>query len=207
MNLNDYKTLLISIAIFLIFISFIPVFSEYVNHKTNEYFSLSILGKNGVAENYFSFNDNQVGTDEKMDWIVNVDNKMGSLQYVKLIFKLINSSELNDNILCISNPKDKIYEISKLIESNENLEEKIQWYISEVERDEKYVVIKKMVFNDNEFETNLMSLEGQDFIFLVELWVYDPQKSEFIFGWNKNDQQECLSNKIWFNIQRTGGVG
>jgi len=203
MSLNKYKIIIILAVSALILGTNYSLLSNYYNNNSEEFFSLYTLDKDGTTNNYFMENSDVI-VGNVTDWTIAVENKMGNIQYVKILIKIFNSSNMNDDIYsCIPNSNPVLYQREHYILDDNKWDHNIKWYIKEVENNNNVTEIKEIVINQQIIYTSIFSNNSEDFIFLIELWPYDIESAhidKYSFAWESNGRPDCTWNKIWFNV-------
>lgn len=203
MSLNKYKIIIILTVSVLILGTNYSLLYKYFNINSEDFFSLYTLDKDGTTNNYF-IEDSDIIVGNTTDWTITVENKMENVQYVKLIIKIFNSSNMNDDIYSgIPNSNPILYQREHYILDNNKWDHNIQWHIKEIEINNNVTEIKKIVINQQEITTSIFNDNSEDFIFLIELWPYNIKSTrvdKFMFTWESNGTPDCTWNKIWFNV-------
>jgi uncharacterized membrane protein len=192
------------IAIFII-LSAIYISIAYATlsfRDSEEFISMSTLGSNMLAGDYYPNSNSNIKIGNELRWFVEIYNRMDKAEYIAIRVKILNSTDIapNDNEHAPS-PINHIYEIKKVIKSNETLTFPLTWRIDAIERDDRYVIIKKININNNDIEINTRSIDGNNFRIVLELWVYNPENNTFEFAWRANNNINSVWNQLWFNVQ------
>ena len=99
----------------------IPIFNLVIYIDSDRYFTLSVLGENNLAGQYF-LSDSTTSINESINWNINVQNNMGRTQLVSLRLKLLNET-LNspEMISCKPSTIPEFYELKMVISKDENI--------------------------------------------------------------------------------------
>lgn len=201
---QDRLRLFIIVFVSILIVSFSMAY-VILESSDEQVFILSTLGSNIKASNYYpKGNTINVGVSvgEEVTWHIQVYNKRGSPELVQLKVKILNSTQIvpDDNTHTPS-PEQSIFEITHLIANNATWTTPLTWSIVEIENIGDYIIIKKMKINEEEINTNIKSINGDNFRIVIELWRYDPDNKSFEFAWKSNNEYRSVWNQIWFNVR------
>ncbi len=184
-TITSRRFIFIAITIFL-FGSMIA-FYAITKRGSEEFISLSVLGKEMKFSNYYNSNDRSIKVNETLQWYIMVYNKMSSSEYISIRVKITNSTDIE---------APYIFEDRYLIKRNSTYTLPFKWSIKSVERDSNYITIKNVMINDQEFSTSIKSVKDKDLRILIELFRYNMSKDSF--EQVKNDKE--VLNQIWFRV-------
>ena len=199
MNLDDSKLIYISACIILVLISVSPVIKLSIPKKIEPFFTISVLGVDSKISNYFPDNNQNIETGNEIKWSIYLYNHMGESKYISVRIKLLNSTMIAPNAT-ISKPSPylPIYEFRRILLHNETYIYPLEWSILKVIDNNNSIIIKNIIINEEIVEANAISING-NFRFVIELWMWDTNTRDFIFGWRDNYIYGPW-NQIWFNI-------
>jgi hypothetical protein len=179
----------------------------YLSPKPSEnFFALFTLDMDGKTVNYYPQNVTDLRPGEELHWYVGVYNHMGSIQYVALRFKLLNKTLEGPNIARNTpSPSPSFIEIRHVLLNNETWITPVDWSISNATSSHGDVRINGVIFNTLKITDNLgvSAQRGRNFRIVIELWVYNPQGSQFLFTWMSGNQTNSAWNQLWFNSTKT----
>ncbi len=206
--LQETKKVILSRAFLVVFVCLLSVSlsvayvaSEPQHHE--KFLSISTLGSDMMAENYYPKKSSTLDVGDHVKWFVDVYNRMGSTEYVSVRIKLLNSTEtMPDDSSHIPSPKSQIYEEKHVIMSNSTWTMPLNWVITEVDKGPGYTMIKGLSINSLEIHNlDVKSVRTKNYRLALELWRYDPDSKDFVFGWNSNAGKRSAWNQIWFNVR------
>lgn len=202
MNLDDLKIIYFSITALIVISIYSPLIMEHFPAPREEsFFALALLGKEGLAENYYPGEEPIVYPDTPVKWHIYIYNHMGESQQIKIKIKLVDSNTPPPNITtCTPSPTTEIFEIRRFILNNETLIIPFEWSISEViEVNDRY---KMSLMQVNDYPINIdMAMDKEEALKMVfELWVYDENTRDFVFGWSERGDSRCVWNQIQFYL-------
>lgn len=201
MDLDEWRFVFVSICIVLILAACSPFVLALLPSRTEKFFVLAVLGDEGMAERYYPGDDPHIDVGEAVNWRIYLHNQMGNPQYIALRIKLINSTNLSPNsTTCNPSFAPVGYEIRQVLLNNETRLFPFSWYISNAEKVDNYVNVKSLSVNGYTIDTHAIALSGYNFRFIIELWVYSEESSDFQFNWGSGYNVHCAWNQIWFNV-------
>ena len=173
---------------------------------TDQFFSMWIVGPNGLASNYYPNNNPTLIPGEEVNWVVGVYNHMNALEYVVVRVKLLNATEIAPNELTgVASPAPEIFEFARILVNNETWMISFPWEIIDTSTANNVMTITRLVVNGTTLSGNLaQAVGGSDFRFVFELWFYDPNGGTLVFSWSTPSSSYSAWTQLWFNV--TGGT-
>jgi hypothetical protein len=202
------KKILLSPVFILIFLSFLVLtFSiAYVSLEKKEsekFLGLAVLGPNMTAENYYPRGNSTIAVGETVKWYINVQNHLGSPEYLSVRLKLLNSSQFlpHDNFSrSTPSPVSQIFELKQMIPNNSTWITPINWALTDV--DKNHTTIKSLNVNGIKIDgVNTRSVTGNDFMIVLELWRYDTRIKDFNFIWPSQTGERITWDQLWFRLK------
>ena len=94
MNLSNWKITFFSIATLILLLINSSIITDYLpERQTEPFFALALLGRDGMAENYYPGEEPSIYPDTPVKWHVYIYNHMGESQQIKVKIKMINEWE------------------------------------------------------------------------------------------------------------------
>jgi len=167
-----------------------------------QFFASWILDSQGLAEHYFPRDNPNVRVGEEVNWTLGVYNHMGSLQYVVIRVKLLNSTSASPNdTLGEPSPAPAILEFAQVLVSNQTWSIPFDWAISNYTVSGGTIVITSLSVNRNYLHGQLGKANfGRGFRFVFELWFYDIDTNSLVFPWYTNGLPTDSWTEVWFNV-------
>ena len=166
-----------------------------------QFLELGLLGKNKMAEDYFSNTESVVTVNSQVDWYLYVHNHMETSQNVTIKVKLLNS------VMTIPNdqtnepsPHASFTEFPLSLASNETSLLPFSWILTERDHRGGLVVIKRLTVNGESFSVNISTPSESFFRMVFELWVYNGTSQELEFGWTSGEELSSASLHIGFRV-------
>jgi len=200
LNLENYRTLFVSVSLILILVASAPVIGMFLPREEEPFFALALLGVGGMADQYYPDGDPNIGVGVPVRWHLYLYNHMGGAQYVAVRVKLLNSTLPGpDSALYRPSPVPAFFELRRVLVNNETWISLFFWRVSGADyRD--MVAITQLVVNNVTLSLDARALRGYNFRLVFELWVYDDASGGFGFGWRSGQEYRCAWNQIWFNV-------
>jgi len=171
-----------------------------------QFFASWVLGAQGTTADYYPNNNPTIGLRKEVTWTLGVYNHMGSLQYVVLRVKLLNSTMTAPNDTT-DQPSQAatIFEFARVLVSNETWSIPFVWEIQNRTSTKNEVTITGLSINQTTLTGQLATANsGYDFRFIFEVWHYDATTSDLSFAWTTSDGQlHVVWTQIWFNATVT----
>lgn len=164
----------------------------------DRFLTLSTLGRNLAASEYYPREGGFVMENETLDWNVQVYNHMGGSEYVAIRIKLLNATQQGpDDRMHLSSPVDHLYEARHLVPDDATWTMPVSITIKELEISGGNATINAIVINGEEI-TDLKVSNGKerDFRFVIELWRHDVDSGNFIFTWPSGQESGSAWNQI-----------
>ena len=176
---------------------------------TDQFFSMWIVGSNGLTEDYFPNNNPNLIPGEQVNWTLGVYNHMSSLEYVVVRVKLLNETETSPNEQTgVASPVPEIFEFAKVLVSNETWTIPFPWDIVNAVSINGGVLINSLAINGTMITGNLaQAAGGLDFRFVFELWFYDKTAGNLVFSWTTPTPTPATYSvwtQLWFNATASG---
>lgn len=129
---------------------------------------------------------------------------MGSLQYVVLRVKLLNSPMQGPNgVLGQLSPVLSILEFARVLVNNETWLIPFVWEILNNTVAGGHVTITSLSINQTSLTGQFASSFRYSFRFIFELWYYDTTTNDLAFSWQTNGEVSSVWTQIWFNATQT----
>ena len=175
----------------------------YLNPPQQEqFFATWVLDSQGMAEHYFPSDNPNVRLGEEVNWTLAVYNHMGSLQYVVIRVKLLNSTLASPNdTLGEPSPAPVILEFAQVLVSNQTWSIPFDWEVSNYTVRGANFVIASLLVNQSPLHGQFANaIFGRGFRFVFELWFYDTQTNNLVFSWYTNGRPIDVWTQLWFNV-------
>jgi len=203
---RDLKVFVVAFVIALIVLSAIVALAQ-IPYPYDEYYTLFTLGSTGMADNYFPGNFTNILPQTTISWYVGVYNHMGSVELVRVVFKLLNSSMPGPVLVNnTASGRPAFYEQTRLLLSNETWILPVSWSIQNATETVNATEIHSMMINGQlELSNESMMVEalhGYNYRILIELWVYSEVLADFTYVWSANGVARSTYNQLWFNMTR-----
>ena len=207
--ISETKKILTSRAFLGLFMSLLVISSSVVYvasepRPRERFLSISTLGPNMMAEDYYPKNSSAIDVGETINWYLNVKNDMGNVEYVSVRVKLLNSTEtIPDDSAHLPSPTNAIIEMEQVLSDDSVWVIPLTWTITEIDKKQGYTMVKSLEINNVlANDLNVASTDG-NFRMIIELWRYDTETGNFSFAWSSGLAQRSAWNQIWFSVKQS----
>ena len=190
-----------------VFVSVLLVFSllgcvAITPNPGEEFLQLYVLGENGMIEDYYPNGNTTVPLNTQVKWFLGVANSMKSAQYVTVKVKLGNSTLTPPNeTQAEPAPLPSLVEYRRMLSSNETWAFSFNWVIEDVQVVGDMVYVRNMTFNGNPITVpDVGAQQGRNLRLIFELWSFNKEAGDFIFGWYEGQERRCAWLQMWFNV-------
>jgi len=176
--------------------------------RSEQFFAMWILGSEGLAEKYYPEDDPNLKVGQEVSWTLGVYNHMGSLQYVVVRAKLLNSTIAGpDELTGRPSPVSPIFEFTRVLADNETWLMPFKWRIENLRSEDGGITLTGLWINQEYFSGELATASsGSNYRFVFELWFHDETSDALAFTWVSGDSKHSVWTQMWFNATGTGAV-
>ena len=167
-----------------------------------EFLTSWILDSQGLAQHYYPRDNPNIRLGEEVNWTLGVYNHMGSLEYVAIRVKLLNSTLPSPNdTLGEPSPAPVILEFAQVLLNNQTWSIPFDWEISNFTIRGGNTIITGLLVNQNLLQGQFASANlGQGFRFVFEVWFYDIRTNNLAFSFSTNGRPIDSWTQVWFNV-------
>jgi hypothetical protein len=173
--------------------------------SSEQFYAMYILGSNGLAEHYYPNDNPNLTLDKPINWTIGVYNHMGSLQYVVVRVKLLNSTLRSPDELS-GNPSSvaPVTEFVRVLVNNETWTMPFVWKLLGVRPSARQILITGISINQATVTGDLVeAVSGINYRLVFELWFYDIPTNGLAFSWHAQSGPHSVWTQIWFNVTTT----
>lgn len=172
---------------------------------SEQFYAMYILGSNGLAEHYYPNDNPNLKIGEPINWTIGIYNHMGSLRYVVVRVKLLNSTLPSpDELTGVPSSVAPLLEYARVLVDNETWSIPFVWRIMSVSQNLGELMITGMSINQTTISGNLIrAVSGHNYRLVFELWFYDKSTNDLAFSWRTQNTQHSVWTQIWFNATAT----
>jgi hypothetical protein len=156
-----------------------------------------VYSPSGTLSNYFAGAGANVTVGETLDWHFAITNQMGSIQYVKVVFRLANSTTATPNATIPGTTVPEIGESSIFIPNDQTASVNFTWTISSKSLHSGMVFVH-LIINGQQVFPQIGAVRGKSFRFFFELWTYDLASNLFEYGYKGQGPKVGLPLQVWF---------
>jgi len=190
-------------VLLLLFGSFSLVYSSVAYYSlsrppSQEFIAWGIFSPSGSLSNYFSGAGANVSVGQTLDWHFAITNQMGSIQYVKVIYRLANSTSPNPNATVPASIVPQLGNSSVFIPNGRMAFVNFTWSVTSKSSQGGMIFIN-MRINGQQVSPPVGAVGGQRFRFFFELWTFDIASSSFQYGYRGQSSRVGVPLQVWFN--------
>ena len=197
---------LITVFLVLAIISEMGAYVALTPPPTEQFFQFYVLGKNGLAADYYPLNSTDILLDSKISWYLGVTNFMGNVQLVEIRLKLGNETTTPPNDTTdtpASAPEFLAFD--RALTDNETWEFPFVWSITNATATGGTTHILTLQINNQTYQiSDWSALKGYNFRLILELWVWQGDTNTFEFGWGNSAERRTAWLQLWFNMTNIG---
>jgi len=190
-------------VLLLLFGSFSLVYSSVAYYSlsrppSQEFIAWGIFSPSGSLSNYFSGAGANVSVGQTLDWHFAITNQMGSIQYVKVIYRLANSTSPNPNATVPASIVPQLGNSSVFIPNGRTAFVNFTWSVTSKSSQGGMIFIN-MRINGQQVSPPVGAVGGQRFRFFFELWTFDIASNSFQYGYKGQSSRVGVPLQVWFN--------
>jgi hypothetical protein len=172
---------------------------------SEQFYAMYILGSKGLAEHYYPNDNPDLTVDEPVNWTIGIYNHMGSLEYVVVRVKLLNSTLPSpDELTGTPSSVVPLFEFARVLVDNETWSIPFVWKVLSVSSSSGEALITGISINQVTLTGNLArAISGINYRFVFELWFYDRVTNDLVFSWQAQSARHSVWTQIWFNVTST----
>jgi hypothetical protein len=188
----------------LLFASFSLVFSSFAYYSLShppaqEFIAWGVFSPSGTLSNYFSGAEANVTIGTTLTWHFAITNQMGSIQYVRVVYRLGNSTSPSPNATSPANSVLMLGSSEIFVPNTRTAVLNYTWSIPSNYTQGGLVFIN-MNINGQSISPPVGAVGGQKFRFFFELWTYDTVSGSFEYGYKGPSSRIGSPLQLWFNV-------
>ena len=157
-----------------------------------------VFSPGGSLSNYFSGSEANVTVGKSLSWHFAVTNRMGSIQYAQIVYRLGNSTSASPNATVSGDAVPQLGNSSIFIPNEQTALMNFTWSIaSRISRGG--LIFLNMTINGKQVTTSVGTVGGQRFRFFFELWTFDVASNSFQYGYKVQNSRVGVPLQVWFN--------
>lgn len=196
---GKYKPVLLIFSLIIILIIIVSLISTFWPKYEQQFIELGLLGKNKLADDYFSNENSAVLVNSQVDWYIYLHNHKPISQNIIIKVKLLNSSiEIPTDQKREPISLDAFNELHFSLDENETLLIPFFWSITETFSQDDLIILNDLIVNDKPIDITVSTKSDSFFRMVFELWVYDDSSQKYIYTWSNGDTISSTSLYIGF---------
>jgi hypothetical protein len=188
----------------LLFASFSLVFSSFAYYSLSrppaqEFIAWGVFSPSGTLSNYFSGGEANVTVGKTLTWHFAITNEMGSIQYVRVVYRLGNSTSPSPNATSPAGSVPELGSTEVFVPNSRTAVLNYTWKIAS-NYTQGGLVFMNLNINGQSISPRVGTVGGQKFRFFFELWTYDTVSGSFEYGYKGSSSRIGSPLQLWFNI-------
>jgi hypothetical protein len=184
----------------------VAAISTFWPRYEERFIELGILGQDEKAEGYFLNDNSTLEVGSQVHWYIYLHNHIGSVQYVSVRIKLLNSTmKMPNDQEHIPSPYAFFVEFPAFLSVNDTQLVPFSWGVSDAVSQNGSIILKHLIVNGQTVDVNVSASGDHFFCMVFELWVYDQSSHEYRFGWESGKEFSSASLNIWFRVGLPAG--
>lgn len=191
------------LAVFLVFLaSFTIIYSSITffllsSPPSEAFMGFGVFSDKGTLSQYFQGSGPTAAANQTFNWHLEVTNRMGSIQFVRIVFRLENQSMDTPNETSPA-PTGQIGEATDFVPNAENSSVDFHWKISHTSRIGNLTFLS-LELNGQQISPSAGTQSGANFRFVFELWTFDSRSGLFQYGWQGQNTRVGSWLQVWFS--------
>ena len=170
------------------------------------FIAVGVFSPEGTLSSYSSGTVVSITANKVQNWYLQVTNKMGSVQYVRVAYRLGNASTQSPTNIQPSSTSCILETVAPynclhsdtFISNGNTASLNFTWTILS-ENQTGSVTHLNLLINGRQFFSPVGAAFGRDFRFIFELWTYDLSSNSFQYGWQGQPSRVGEWLQVWFN--------
>lgn len=165
---------------------------------SEEFIAWGIYSSSGSLSGYFSGPGANVTVGEILSWHFAITNNMGTIQFIRVVYRVANASFVPPNAT-IQAAAPEVGNESIFIPRSQTAFLNLTWSVSS-SRLSAGLRFLNMTINGTHVSPQVGAAGGQRFRFFFELWTYDSESGQFLYGYKGQNSRIGEPLQVWFNV-------
>jgi len=163
------------------------------------FIGFGVFSDTGTLSNYLPGNGLSVKANQTVDWHLRLNNRMGTVQFVKLVFRLGNltTESATEGSAAASVPQ--IGSLQLFVADQDTSNVNFTWRIL-ASTPTSPILLKIQIGQNSPFWASVGAVSGHDFRLMFELWTFDASSGLFQYGWKSGSSYVGTPLQIWFDF-------
>jgi hypothetical protein len=188
----------------LLFASFSLVFSSIAYYSLShpaaqEFIAWGVFSPSGTLSNYFSGAEANITVGKTLSWHFAITNEMGSIQYVRVVYRLGNSTSPSPNATSPAGSLPGLGSSEIFVPNTRTAVLNYTWSIPS-NYTQGGLVFLNLDINGQPVSSPVGAVRGQNFRFFFELWTFDAKSGSFEYGYMGSSSRIGSPLQVWFNL-------
>jgi len=192
-------------AFFIFFISFSLVYVSVAYYLLSPkafqpFMAFGVYSEGGTLSTYTGGFRLPIAENQTMRWSLEVANRMGAVQFVRLLYRLGNSTTgAPSNSYPAPDMVPIVGKLEAFIASGDTKRFEFTWAVVRKIQSGGTVYLD-MVVNGTTMSPPIGEGSGKNFRFMFELWTFDVDTNSFQYGWPQESSRVGSWLQVWFDV-------
>lgn len=191
-------------AFFIFFVSFSLVYISIAYYLVSPkafqpFMAFGVFSESGSLSTYTGGFPLPVPENQTMTWSLEVVNKMGAVQFVRLQYRVGNSTTgTPNNTFPAPDSAPTVGKLEAFIAGGDTRRFEFTWAVLKKVQSGGTVYLD-MVVNGTTISPPIGAVSGDNFRFMFELWTFDVDTNSFQYGWQQESSRVGSWLQVWFD--------
>jgi len=192
-------------AFFVFFVSFSVVYVSVAYYLLSprplqHFMAFAVYSEGGTLSAYTGGFPLPVAEGQTVKWALEVVNEMGAVQFVRLLYRVGNSTTVAPSSSSPSpNNVPVVGNVTAFIGKEKTSRFELTWTILRKTQLGGSVYLD-LVVNGVPTPYPMVAVSGGSFRFLFELWTFDLDTNSFQYGWSQESSRVGSWLQVWFSV-------
>ena len=164
------------------------------------FMSFAILSEQGTLSGYVPGSGLTVPPNQTIGWHLEITNRMGAVQFVRVVFRIGNLTIANPNETSPASNVPSIGTFEKFIPDQYTDTLSFNWRVVSVVQTGGMVFPRVQINDQSPILSPVGAATGRDLRLMFELWTFDTATGTFQYGWKDGDVVFGDWLQVWFDL-------
>ncbi len=191
-----FVTLLISFTIIYASVTFFLLSPR----ASQPFIGFGVYSADGTLSDYLPGSGVSVVANETLSWHFQIANRMGSIQWVQVRFRLGNLTTSSPNELDPASSVPAVGTVERFIADEDTAAINFTWRVISKNQTNGVSFPLVQINNGPPALSQVGASQGRGFRFMFELWTYNLDSGEFQYGWMSGGSVYGSWLQVWFDL-------
>ena len=165
------------------------------------FIAFGVYSDKGTLSDYTPGAGLLVAPNETLNWHLQVFNRMGVIQLIRVVFRLGNTTSTSPGQTGPALAVPSLGTLETFIPNEETATLDFRWSFSSVDKRGGLVFPVLQINNGTQTLSEVGASQGKAFKFMFEIWTYNPDAGAFQYGWADGNAMRGNWLTVWFILQ------